>query len=139
MSHIPGHPSASILPEGNIQTPLSSVYEENRPTTPFVKRIASLRLPNDQSRKEVSDLAPLLFLDLKGQIIDAVPDLIETIFPDNILPFLVDEALLNSLLSVYDPHTYKWKLAEAKTETVSTSFITEHCGTHKTYRHSVLS
>ena len=135
MSNLTQHPSLLISPDHNPNlnysvsslSCLSTENEEERPSTPFVKRIVSIHLPHDQSPKELSELTPMLQLDLENQIMDGIPDLIKSVFPDNILPFHVDEALLNSLSTVYNPSTYKWKLSNAKTESVSTCSITKHC------------
>lgn len=61
-----------------------------------------------------------LAFDLDGNnIIDADPDLFKNLFPDLILPFQINEKLLNSLPSdLYSSTKYKWILNGAKTETV---------------------
>lgn len=133
MSNITQHPSAA---PSLIDIPKF----EDRPTTPIVKRISSIRLPHDHSAKDLSELSPLLNFDLDGQIIDAVPDLLNTLFPDNILPFAVNRELLDSLSSsIYDAKTYRWKIGKEQTEKVSRSFITEHCRYSQTHRHTVAS
>ena len=78
-------------------------------------------------KRSSPSLLPYYNSTLENQIIDSIPDLIKIVFPDNILPFHVDEALLNSLSTVYNPSTYKWKLSNAKTESVSTCSTTKHC------------
>jgi hypothetical protein len=46
----------------------SSIYEiYERPETPFVKRVSSVRLPDDKSNKTLDQLPSLLSLDLTGQ------------------------------------------------------------------------
>lgn len=129
MSNLTQHPSAFISPVDN-DSPTSLDFspecEVTRPVTPIIKRIASLRLPHDHSEKELAELAPMLQFDLDGNIIDSVPDLFDVLFPDKILPFPINETLLNSLSTVYDRTTYKWKLENATTESVSKTFITEH-------------
>jgi hypothetical protein len=130
MSNLTQHPSALSPADDNSPTffdDLPPECEETRPVTPVIKRIASIRLPHDHSEKELAELAPMLQFDLDGNIIDSVPDLFDVLFPDEILPFSVNVNLLNSLSpTLYDRKGYKWKLDNAKTESVSKSFITEH-------------
>jgi hypothetical protein len=135
MSYLAQHPSALSSPPPPIPDApddeasiLSSSpnCKETRPTTPIIKRVASLRLPHDQSEKDLTELTPMLQFDLEGQIIDSVPDLFNVLFPDDAIPFQINEDLLNSLSTLYNPTTYRWKLANANTESVSKFFITEH-------------
>ena len=87
MSFIAAHPNAippAPFPEGHSlnpslsKSPLISSWQlvdfdcsiiENveRPGTPFVKCISSIRLPDDQSNKTLEQLPSLLNLDLSGQ------------------------------------------------------------------------
>jgi hypothetical protein len=129
MSFLTQHPSALSCPVPD--TPVDDLgilsaspfceatCEETRPITPIVKHISSLCLPHDQSEKELSELAPILNMDLDGNIIDSIPDIFEILFPDNILPFPIDEKLLSSLSGLYSSTKYKWKLDHARTEHVS--------------------
>jgi hypothetical protein len=132
MSYLAQHPSALSSPPPPIPNDQESILSSSpdcaktTPTTPIVKRIASLRLPHDQSEKELTELTPMLQIDLEGQIIDSVPDLFNVLFPDDAIPFKIDEVLLNSLSTFYDPTTYRWNLKNANTESVSKFFITEH-------------
>ena len=136
MSNLTQHPSAlfSLPPDNFPSSPSeeSKEYEEsqlinNGSTTLIVRRIASLRLPHDHSEKELAKLVPMLEIDLEGNIINSVPDLFNTLFPDVILPFPINKNLLHSLPStLYDPKSYQWNLDNAKTESVSKIFILEH-------------
>ena len=87
MSFIAAHPNAippAPFPEGHSlnpslsKSPLISSWQlvdfdhsiiENveRPGTPFVKRVSSIHLPDDQSNKTLEQLPSLLNLDLSGQ------------------------------------------------------------------------
>ena len=101
-----------------------SPLNETRPRTPIVKRIASLRLPHDHSEKELAELAPLLEVDLEGNIMDSEPDLFTNLFPNSILPFQINEKLLNSLPSnLYNSKKYSWVLKGANTESVRKSLV----------------
>ena len=101
MSFIAAHPTAippAPLPEGNCSTASkadndpesisswqSVAYESSiieRPGTPFIKRVSSVRLPDDQSHKTTEQLPSLLNLDLSGRdgtILNDVSDMIITI------------------------------------------------------------
>jgi hypothetical protein len=101
MSNLTQHPSALSSPATNedFSIILSSSHiipsnaaseaseaselenEEFRPITPIVKQIASLRLPHDQSEKELDELAPMIKIDLDDNIIDSVTDLFNILLP----------------------------------------------------------
>ena len=150
MSNLTKHPSASTRLAASESTnesvdDVSSIFsspgppplEETRPITPIIKRIASIRLPHDHSEKELAELAPLLEVDLDGNIMDSEPDLFNTLFPDDILPFPINEKLLNSLPSnLYDSKTNKWILKGANTEKVG-KFLSENLDC--TGRNSILN
>ena len=136
MSHLTRHPSAanesanesvddfSIL--SSEHSPDSLLENDERPITPIIKRVASIRLPHDESEKELTELAPMLEINLTGNVLDNDTNIINVLFPDEILPFQIDEALLHSLPStVYDSAEHKWVLRGARTESVS-KFLLEH-------------
>jgi hypothetical protein len=100
--------------------------EESRSITPIIKRVASIRLPHDHSEKELAELAPMLEIDLRDNIVDAIPDLFDVLFPNEKLPFPINQELLNKLPStLYNSESYLWNLDTARTESVSKNFITE--------------
>ena len=95
MSFIAAHPSAlppARLPKDYSPTPsaenLDSIsswqsvaYESSfieRPGTPFIKRVSSVRLPDNESNKTTEQLPSLLVLDLSGSdgtILNEVSDM----------------------------------------------------------------
>ena len=61
----------------------SSIDAAERPGTPFIKRVSSVRLPDDNSNKTLEQLPSLLSLDLSGKdntILNDVSDIIITGF-----------------------------------------------------------
>jgi hypothetical protein len=87
MSFIAAHPTAIPPAPSESYCPTASKEEENpesisswqsvaydsesalieRPGTPFIKRVSSIRLPDDLSHKTIDQLPSLLNLDLYGQ------------------------------------------------------------------------
>ena len=96
------------------------LHSPSQPTTPFIRCVAGLQLLHDQSEKNLAKLAPILQINLKGNTIVSIADLFKILFPDQDLPFPVDEELLNLIPStLYNSRTYEWDLSDACTESVS--------------------
>jgi hypothetical protein len=92
-------------------------------TTPFIKRIASVRLPDEASELRVPELAKLWKLDLAPERVDTFLDcefnLVTTVFKP---PFTVDNSLLSKMTS-FSPVT-GWKILPVEwTEAATSSFL----------------
>jgi len=66
-------------------------------STPLAQRIASVRSYDDDSPWDVERLELALNHELERGIIDGVPQLVNIIFPDNRLPFPVDDIFMQKL------------------------------------------
>jgi hypothetical protein len=129
MTHLTTHPSAKSNRQprsGEVMNtcPVSYASDSDaedknleRPSTPTVLRTSGIRLPHDQSPKDLGDLEELLDVDLLGSsdaYIDKVTDLLteqQGIFPDSKLPFPPSRTLLHKLL-LYDERQEKWELPD---------------------------
>lgn len=132
MTNLTTHPSAQDI-EPNIHReintcPKSFISEEVetqeeagirpiRVETPFIRRVSGIRLPHDQSPKDLVALEELVNVDIHRHTpgddtyIDGVTDLIQTIFPDAKLPIIPSNDLLNKL-KLYDNELGVWKFPE---------------------------
>jgi hypothetical protein len=127
---IPPLPSSESLDwEGStedIDRPNQEDARLGRSATPFAKRVSSICLPDDQSLKDVEELAVMLQLDLDKTdyscFADSLSDLLSVmhgVFPDAVLPFRVDKALLDKLPpSVYNAKRYMWAIPDINTKAV---------------------
>jgi hypothetical protein len=87
-----------------------------RPGTPTILRTSGIRLPHDQSPKDLGDLEELLDVNLRRSdaYIDNVTDLLaehQGILPNSKLPFPPSQNLLHQL-SLYDKSQKKWELPD---------------------------
>jgi hypothetical protein len=102
-----------------------SAKHQARSATPFVKRVSSNRLPDDDSLKDVDDLTLMLQQDFDDLEVSSTNDLVELlhkdygVFPDSVLPFPINRDLLQKLPpTVYNSSSRIWKLPTTFTEKV---------------------
>jgi len=75
-------------------------------STPFAMRIASIRYSDDITEWDVLSLDSLMKCELAEAIIENHHPLPSLVFPDQHLPFKVDQQLLNSLSGIYNGHSW---------------------------------
>lgn len=93
--------SAPILPA----TPTTNrIAGEFHSATPVAMRIASIRCSDDEPDWNVSSLDSMLKLELAEAVISSQSNLPDIVFPDSLLPFKVDNALLKKLTRNYSGH-----------------------------------
>ena len=96
-----------------------------RVETPFIRRVSGIRLPHDQSPKDLVALEELVGVDIHRTMpgddtyIDGMTDLIQTIFPDTNLPILPSSDLLNQL-TLYNDKLGKWEFSDLIKRTTKT-------------------
>lgn len=140
MTNLTTHPSAQDKPNicEEINTcPKSFISEEVenqeqvgiRPETPFIRRIAGIRLPHDQSPKDLVALEELVAVDIHkttpgdDTYIDDVTDLIQTVFPDSELPISPSNDLLNQL-TLYNNELGMWEFSDFDKENYENNLAT---------------
>ena len=140
MTNLTTHPSAQDKPNicEEINTcPKSFISEEVenqeqvgiRPETPFIRRIAGIRLPHDQSPKDLVALEELVAVDIHKTMpgddtyIDDVTDLIQTVFPDSELPISPSNDLLNQL-TLYNNELGMWEFSDFDKENYENNLAT---------------
>jgi hypothetical protein len=69
-------------------------------------RIASVRCSDDEPDWNVSSLDSMLKLELAEAVISSQSNLPDIVFPDSLLPFNVDNALLKKLTRNYNGHRW---------------------------------
>jgi hypothetical protein len=115
-------PSSSQSVQSN-----QSAKHQVRSATPFSKRVSSNRLPDDDSLKDVEDLALMLQQDFDDLEVSSTleDDLVELlhkdygVFPDSVLPFPINRDLLQKLPpTVYNSSSRTWKMPSKFTEKV---------------------
>jgi Fungal protein kinase len=75
-------------------------------STPFAMRIASIRYSDDITEWDVISLDSLMKCELAEAIIEDHHPLPSLVFPDQRLPFKVNQQLLNSLSGIYNGHSW---------------------------------
>jgi hypothetical protein len=122
MTNLTTHPSAQSTRHSNAQninTCPESISQEVEilPDSPIARRASGIRLPHDESPKDLDDLEELLKVDVNPDnpdtLLTNVITLIDTIFPDSKLPFLPSEELLNKL-PCYNGHCQTWITPDLK-------------------------
>jgi hypothetical protein len=73
----------------------------NHKSTPVARRISSTRFCDSVDSVKVNDLNNMLDAELQNAVIGDGSHLVENIFPNQRLPFTVDQTLLDSLTTVY--------------------------------------
>jgi hypothetical protein len=86
--------------------------------TPVAMRIASIRCSDDEPNWNVSSLDSMLRLELDKAVIPSQSSIPDIVFPDNLLPFQVDQTLLDKLKINYNG--YRW-ISQPKSEASETS------------------
>lgn len=76
--------------------------------TPVAMRIASIRCSDDEPAWNVASLDSMLKLELSEAVINSQSSLPNIVFPDNLLPFKVDQTLLNKLTKNYSSSSFHW-------------------------------
>jgi hypothetical protein len=130
------HKEINTCPESFISEEVETLEEVGlRVETPFIRRVSGIRLPHDQSPKDLVALEELVGVDIHrttpgdDTFIDGVTNLIQTIFPDDKLPILPSNNLLNQL-ALYDKKQGKWKLPDYEKENNEdnlTAFLNQIC------------
>ena len=76
--------------------------------TPVAMRIASICCSHDEPAWNVASLDSMLKLELSEAVINSQSSLPNIVFPDNLLPFKVDQTLLNKLTKNYSSSSFHW-------------------------------
>lgn len=102
---------ATIMEPQPPRTPRSSPIMDRFQTTsstPIHFRSGSTQDSNVSGTLIPADINSMLKHELKGAILDDVPNLIESLFPDHKLGVIVDQNLMNSLSNIYNNN--RWTL-----------------------------
>ena len=127
------HKELNTFPESVISEEADTQEESEevgiRVETPFIRRVSGIRLPHDQSPKDLAGLEEFVGVDIyrttpgDDTYIDGVTNLIETVFPDAKLPILPSNDLLNQL-ALYDKEQGKWKFSDYEKESNEVNLAT---------------
>ena len=96
-------PSSDELEEPSLPSS-SHPFQDN--STPMTQRIASFRLSSDKSPIDVRTLDTYLEQELRDATLSDVETLVDNCFPDEQLPFPVNDELLRSLTNVYNGQSW---------------------------------
>jgi hypothetical protein len=107
-------PATPSLETSAARIPALSAERTEQTSTPVAVRIASVRHSDDNLPWTVSSLNSILDLELDGAKVDNQP-LPPIIFPDDALPFPINEDLINRLSNVYADHSWTQSLDYTET------------------------
>jgi hypothetical protein len=87
--------------------PRHTELDTQHDSTPVAPRISSVRYSDSAAPVTVPTLNSLLDLELEDAVIQNASGLVDTIFPNQSLPFAVDKALLHHLPTFYSNHHWQ--------------------------------